>query len=113
MQIAARWNLVLPGHADRASGAGAAVCQQCSKREGDKHFLVTPVEKFGIRVDDAPFMAVEMQREDEGGGPVLHFRTNVDDWVRCDAEHRLRFQKWLMMAASRHICMYRNNLGRK
>ncbi len=62
------------------------------KREGDKHFLVTPVEKVGIRVDDAPFMAVEMQREDEGGEPVLHFRTNVDDWVRCDAEHRLRFE---------------------
>ena len=50
------------------------------------------MEKVGIRVDDAPFMAVEMQREDEGGGPVLHFRTNVDDWVRCDAEHRLRFE---------------------
>src|SRR5215510_4168408 len=34
------------------------------KREGDKHFLVTPVEKVGIRVDDAPFLAVEMQRQD-------------------------------------------------
>src|SRR5436190_23349396 len=36
------------------------------KREGDKHFLVTPVEKVGIRVDDAPFMAVEMQKDREG-----------------------------------------------
>src|ERR1041385_3521549 len=33
------------------------------KREGDKHYLVTPVEKVGIRVDDAPFMAVEMQKD--------------------------------------------------
>jgi uncharacterized protein len=62
------------------------------KREGDKHFLVTPVEKVGIRVDDAPFLAVEMQREGDGGDRILHFRTNVDDWVRCDADHRLRFE---------------------
>ena len=57
------------------------------KREEGKHFLVTPVEKVGIVVDDAPFLAVEMQRD----GDTLRFRTNVDDWVTCDAEHRLRF----------------------
>jgi len=62
------------------------------KREDGKHFLVTPVEKVGIRVDDAPFLAVEMQTESDGGGPVLRFRTNVDDWVTCDATHRLRFE---------------------
>jgi hypothetical protein len=62
------------------------------KREGDKHFLVTPVEKVGIQVDDAPFMAVEMERDGEGDTRTLHFRTNVDDWVACDAEHRLRFE---------------------
>ena len=63
------------------------------KREGDKHFLVTPVEKVGIRVDDAPFMAVEMQTEGSGDHRMLRFRTNVDDWVDCDADHRLRFDK--------------------
>ena len=63
------------------------------KREGDKHFLVTPVEKVGIRVDDAPFLAVEMQKLNNEGGPLLlRFRTNVDDWVDCDAAHRLRFE---------------------
>src|SRR5689334_4176813 len=63
------------------------------KREDGKHFLVTPVEKVGIRVDDAPFMAVEMQKEQsESGGRLLRFRTNVDDWVPCDAGHRLRFE---------------------
>src|SRR5262245_18606522 len=51
------------------------------KREDDKYFLVTPVEKCGIVVDDAPFMAVEMRVEGSGAGRVLHFRTNVDDWV--------------------------------
>ena len=57
------------------------------KREDGKHFLVTPVEKVGILVEDAPFVAVEMQRD----GDKLRFRTNVDDWIVCDAEHRLRF----------------------
>src|SRR5581483_10810944 len=62
------------------------------KREGDKHFLVTPVEKVGIRVDDAPFLAVEMQKDSDDRGTLLRFRTNVDDWVDCDAAHRLRFE---------------------
>jgi hypothetical protein len=62
------------------------------KREGEKYFLVTPVEKVGIVVDDAPFLAVEMHAEDAAGASVLNFRTNVDDWVACDAEHVLRFE---------------------
>jgi uncharacterized protein len=62
------------------------------KREGDKYFLVTPVEKIGITVDDAPFLAVEMRAEDGEGGRVLHFRTNVDDWVACGPGHTLRFE---------------------
>lgn len=62
------------------------------KREGDKYFLVTPVEKCGITVDDAPFLAVELKVEEGPRGQVLNFRTNVDDWVRCDADHPLRFE---------------------
>jgi uncharacterized protein len=62
------------------------------KREAGKHFLVTPVEKVGIRVDDAPFLAVEMAKETDGGERLLRFRTNVDDWVPCDSAHRLRFE---------------------
>src|ERR1700742_527857 len=62
------------------------------KREDGKHFLVTPVEKVGIRVDDAPFLAVEMQKKSDDRGAMLRFRTNVDDWVDCDAAHRLRFE---------------------
>lgn len=63
------------------------------KREGDDYFLVTPVEKVGIRVDDAPFMAVEMQIQGEGSQRRLAFRINVDDWVDCDAGHALRFEQ--------------------
>jgi uncharacterized protein len=62
------------------------------KREDGKHFLVTPVEKVGIRVDDAPFLAVEMLKEEDGPERRLRFRTNVDDWVACDSEHGLRFE---------------------
>src|ERR1051326_7090748 len=62
------------------------------KREGDKYFLVTPVEKCGIAVDDAPFLAVEFYGEQEAGGPSLFFRTNVDDWVPCGSGRPLRFE---------------------
>ncbi|WP_338049129.1 DUF1285 domain-containing protein [Rhodoplanes elegans] len=64
------------------------------RRDGDRYVLVTPVEKCGIVVDDAPFLAVEMVAEPAAGdgAPVLRFRTNVDDWVTCDADHALRFE---------------------
>jgi hypothetical protein len=62
------------------------------KREADRYFLVTPVEKVGIAVDDAPFLAVEMRREEVQGQPVLSFRTNVEDIVAAGAEHPLRFE---------------------
>jgi hypothetical protein len=60
------------------------------KREGDKYFLVTPVEKVGLIVVDAPFLAVEL-KVDHGDGQVLAFRTNVDDWVEAGPGHALRF----------------------
>ncbi|MEZ0215101.1 MAG: DUF1285 domain-containing protein [Xanthobacteraceae bacterium] len=56
-------------------------------READRYVLVTPAEKVGITVEDAPFLAVEMASE----GDVLVFRTNLDDIVRCGPENRLRF----------------------
>jgi uncharacterized protein len=62
------------------------------KREGEKYFLVTPVEKCGIVVEDAPFVAVELNIHWGEGGQVLHFRTNVDDWVACGHDHALRFE---------------------
>lgn len=60
-------------------------------REGDRYVLKTPVEKIGIRVEDVPFLAVDMAREDGPDGPVLVFRTNLDDLVRCGEGHDLRF----------------------
>jgi hypothetical protein len=63
------------------------------RKEGDRHVLVTPVEKVGIKVDDAPFLAVEMFVADETHEPELSFRTNVEDFVTVDGEHPLRFER--------------------
>ncbi len=62
------------------------------KDEDGKTYLVTPVEKVGIRVVDAPFLAVEMSVEGAGEAQVLTFRTTVGDVVAAGPEHGLRFQ---------------------
>jgi hypothetical protein len=62
------------------------------RHDGDgKFYLVTPVEKVGIRVDDAPFTAIRMRVEGEGQDQVIRFETNVDDEVTVDHDHPLRF----------------------
>lgn len=61
------------------------------KDEDGKTYLVTPVEKVGIRVEDAPFLAVEMVVTGEGDHQALTFRTNVGDVVEAGPEHELRF----------------------
>ena len=62
------------------------------RKDPERHVLVTPVERVGIIVDDAPFVAVAMERIDGDAGPTLQFRTNVDDAVTVDADHPLRFE---------------------
>ncbi|AOG09363.1 DUF1285 domain-containing protein [Agrobacterium sp. RAC06] len=62
------------------------------KDEDGKTYLVTPVEKVGIRVQDAHFVAVEMSVTEEAGESVLTFRTNVGDVVEAGPEHPLRFE---------------------
>lgn len=61
------------------------------KDEDGKTYLVTPVEKVGIRVVDAPFVAVEMNVSGEGDERVITFRTNVGDVVEAGPDHPLRF----------------------
>lgn len=62
------------------------------RRDGDDYFLVTPVEKCGISVDDAPFVAVTLMVEGAGEQQVLRFTTNVEDEVAADAEHPIRVE---------------------
>jgi len=60
------------------------------KREGEDYFLVTPVEKVGITVDDAPFVAVDFDLGDDQGGQVLTFTTQVDDVAIAGPDHPIR-----------------------
>ncbi|MBT8412591.1 MAG: DUF1285 domain-containing protein [Octadecabacter sp.] len=56
------------------------------RKDGDDYFLVTPVEKVGITVEDAPFVAIDFEVEADG----LRFVTNVGDAVVAGREHPIR-----------------------
>lgn len=60
-------------------------------REEDKYFLVTPVEKVGIRVVDAPFVAVDFEVSGEGETQRLTFTTNLEDITVAGPDAPLRF----------------------
>ena len=63
------------------------------KKEGDRYFLVTPVEKMGITVDDAPFVAVDVEAEGDGAAQELIFETNVGDKVVAGPENPIRVER--------------------
>ena len=60
-------------------------------REDDSYFLVTPVEKVGIRVHDAPFVAVDFEASGEASEQRLSFTTNLEDMTVAGVEAPLRF----------------------
>ncbi|SCM66784.1 DUF1285 domain-containing protein [Donghicola eburneus] len=60
------------------------------KREDGKYFLVTPVEKVGITVDDAPFVAIDFEVAGTEENAVLTFQTNVGDQTAAGPEHPIR-----------------------
>ncbi|MGZ8417329.1 MAG: DUF1285 domain-containing protein [Methyloceanibacter sp.] len=60
--------------------------------EDGRYYLVTPVEKVSIEVEDLPFVAVEMQREGSGEAQGLSFVSNVDEAVMAGPEHPIGFQ---------------------
>ena len=61
--------------------------------EGGKYFLVTPVEKVGIIVDDAPLLAVDFEATGEGDAQVLRFFTKTEDEVVANAANPLRIER--------------------
>lgn len=63
------------------------------KKEGERYFLVTPVEKVGIIVDDAPFVAVDVNVTGEGVEQSLEFETNVGDKVLAGEENPIRVER--------------------
>jgi len=63
------------------------------KLEGGKYYLVTPVEKVGITVDDAPFVAVDFSVAGEGAAQEVTFTTHVGDEVTAGPDHPLRVMR--------------------
>ena len=60
------------------------------RKDGDRYVLVTPVEKVGITVDDAPFVAVDFHVEGAGTDQTLTFVTNLDDEAVAGPDHPIR-----------------------
>jgi hypothetical protein len=83
------------------------------KREGDSYFLVTPVEKVGIVVEDAPFMAVELKLDQNAAGRALKFRTNVDEWIEAGPGHALRFEEDAVNGGLKPMLHVRSDLWAK
>jgi len=61
------------------------------RRDADRYVLVTPVEKVGIVVEDAPFVAVDFTVQGGGRDQIVTFETNVGDLSDAGGEHPLRF----------------------
>jgi len=62
------------------------------KDEDGKHYLVTPVEKIGITVDDAPFVGVELHAAGSGKDQIITLRTNVGEAMDIGPDHPMRFE---------------------
>ena len=76
------------------------------RRDGDDYFLVTPVEKVGITVDDAPFVAVDFDRV----GNDLQFVTNVGDAVLAGPDHPIRVVRDAQTGEPSPYVLIRRNL---
>ncbi|QCO55167.1 DUF1285 domain-containing protein [Pseudorhodobacter turbinis] len=63
------------------------------KLEDGKYYLVTPVEKVGITVDDAPFVAVDFTASGAGDAQSLRFETQVGDFVTAGPDHPIRMAR--------------------
>lgn len=62
------------------------------RREADVYYLVTPVEKLAIEVEDAPFVATLVESIDERGETAIVFTTNIGERIIVDSEHLLRIE---------------------
>src|SRR5690606_2734965 len=79
-------------------------------REGDDYFLITPVEKLRIQVDDAPFVATGVDKVTGDGAEKLVFTTNLDTHVVAGARHPLRVDTDPDSGAPRPYLHVRDNL---
>ncbi|WP_438981081.1 DUF1285 domain-containing protein [Lentibacter sp.] len=63
------------------------------RKDGESYVLVTPVEKVGITVEDAPFVAVDFELEGSGQAQTLTFTTNVADTVKAGPDAPIRIER--------------------
>ena len=61
--------------------------------EADGYWLVTPVERGRIGVEDAPFVAIELERCGQGAGQCLRLRTNLDAWLTVGPQHPITLRR--------------------
>lgn len=80
------------------------------KREGDDYFLVTPVEKVGIKVDDAPLLATDFDAEGEGRDQKLTFTTKTEDVVVLGPDHPLHVERDAESGEPSPYILVRSNL---
>jgi hypothetical protein len=71
------------------------------RREPDgSYWLITPVERGRIEVDDVPFVAVELAAEGAGRNRRVRLRTNLDEWLTLGPDHPLRLRRPVHAAAA-------------
>src|SRR6056300_144679 len=63
------------------------------RKDADKYFLVTPVEKVGITVDDAPFVAMDFMVKNAGPDQEICFETHVGDFTTANSENPIRVMR--------------------
>ena len=77
------------------------------RREADgSYWLVTPVERGRIAVEDVPFVAVELAVEGSGPTQALHLRSNLDEWVAVGPEHPLTVRPSALAGADHALVPY-------
>ena len=92
MRIARDGTWFLPRHAHRPRPL-VRLFSTILRKDGDDYFLVTPVEKVGITVDDAPFVAVDFEATGTGAEQTLTFETNVGDFAAAGPDHPIRVER--------------------
>jgi uncharacterized protein len=80
------------------------------KREGEDYFLVTPVEKVGIRVDDAPLVAIDFEVAGTGTSQVLTLVTKTEDEAVLGPDHPLRVERDATTGEPSPYVLIRSNL---
>lgn len=80
------------------------------KKEDGQYFLVTPVEKVGITVDDAPFIAVDFESTGNEENQVLTFTTSVGDSAVAGSDLPIRVERDAETGEPSPYVLIRSNL---